>query len=259
MFTTFRLCAYHLPLLSDDRRPNRPFLLRTARNMPETFTCFPKLPFELRRIIWKQTFPASRYMREFYLPHEPIALRVNREARAVAMEHYERVPDHDQPVGDPLWRGSICFNGFIDYKIDFRYVTQYRPCEKVMRKPSNIILEDWNWAKRDDDRTAGMLLLALDEYIEGYPSLKTVVYQLHYPEARDDHSERRAPVDVHVAVQFLKAQANNHVARKCTSPAQDGMLRQAPAVIFEKCEGYSGGCMARYDGDPESPCYAKLL
>jgi len=74
---------------------------------PDTFTCFPKLPLEMRRMIWKASLPSRQCInldtflfsaREqedrspFFAternPTPPTALHISQESRAVALEHY---------------------------------------------------------------------------------------------------------------------------------------------------------------------------
>jgi 2EXR family len=62
------------------------------------FTLFPKLPLEMRLMIWKHSLPGPRLMEVFYEDTTgvckstcslPIPLHANREARDVALESYE--------------------------------------------------------------------------------------------------------------------------------------------------------------------------
>jgi hypothetical protein len=62
------------------------------------FTLFPKLPIELRRIIWRRSLPGQRVVEVLYYNFTgqcrssrpiPIALHVSSEARGVALESYE--------------------------------------------------------------------------------------------------------------------------------------------------------------------------
>jgi 2EXR family len=73
---------------------------------PETFTCFDKLPLDIRRMIWKMGLPRRRFINldsfmfagtnsgflrtvlQKHDPKLPTALRVTQESRKVALEHY---------------------------------------------------------------------------------------------------------------------------------------------------------------------------
>jgi hypothetical protein len=98
----------------------------------ETFTIFPKLPIELRRMIWRLTFP-SRRMIDLTLalqhlgrfctrrrpadPKLPVALHVNQESRSIALKTYyilfqqqPRWVNKRQPTG----MRPICFDPRVD-------------------------------------------------------------------------------------------------------------------------------------------------
>ena len=76
------------------------FPSKTPRNTLAKFTLFPKLPFELRHIIWRYNLPRRRGVEVLYddMTGEcaspcsiPMALHVNSDARGAALESYELV------------------------------------------------------------------------------------------------------------------------------------------------------------------------
>src|SRR5277367_1421779 len=88
----------------------------------ETFHLFPKLPIELRRMIWAFALPGPRQIKLFTKPDAclvrrkstkglaPIILSANREAREVALRHYE------------TWHNADAFGyQYIDFAIDGIY------------------------------------------------------------------------------------------------------------------------------------------
>ncbi|KAE9370355.1 hypothetical protein N431DRAFT_342646, partial [Stipitochalara longipes BDJ] len=71
---------------------------RIPDNACATFKLFPKLPFELRRIIWRLSLPGQRVVELLYDDTTgqckspcpvPTALHINSESRGVALESYE--------------------------------------------------------------------------------------------------------------------------------------------------------------------------
>jgi hypothetical protein len=55
-----------------------------------SFTCFAKLPPELRRMIWRYSLPGPRYLPCDKWQKGHVALETNIEARHVALEHYQK-------------------------------------------------------------------------------------------------------------------------------------------------------------------------
>ena len=93
------------------------------------FTLFPKLPLELRRKVWRESFPAGRHVsldtNSGSSPRLPTSLRVNRESRAETLRFYivlfksdlhkdkkitqqNEIPFCFNPARDSLWL-SISF------------------------------------------------------------------------------------------------------------------------------------------------------
>jgi hypothetical protein len=70
-----------------------------------SFSCFAKLPPELRRMIWRYSLSGPRYLPYDKWQMGPVALETNIEARHIALEHYQK---RDHPG---------C--GYIDFATDF--------------------------------------------------------------------------------------------------------------------------------------------
>jgi hypothetical protein len=152
----FALLALELPDPKQELSPQN-----LGRKL-ETFTCFPKLPPELRWMIWRLTFPGRR-MIDFALsvprtaklvgrratdPKLPIALYVNQESRSISLKTYYII-FQSQPIfalkkeTKPGIR-PFCF----DPKVDLVYVDFL-----------DILLL---WPRWDDEEPSGTDLKALD-------------------------------------------------------------------------------------------------
>jgi hypothetical protein len=81
-----------------------------------TFRLFPKLPLELRLMIWRKSFPEARrirmfangsdHPRQFKLPIPPIASRINRESHRETLKYYQIVEDVRIVSHGPKWPGN---------------------------------------------------------------------------------------------------------------------------------------------------------
>lgn len=91
---------------------------------PPTPTAFSDLPKELRLTIWELALmPEPPRIKEFGVPtRRPKALRINSEAREVALKHYCLVPTN---VIGGLW--SFKYVSFIDDF--FRHQLEHRPAK----------------------------------------------------------------------------------------------------------------------------------
>lgn len=123
--STYRLKSQDNAAGHDDKRPQK-------------FVQFPKLPLELRRIIWRWSLPRSRIVEIFYDPERgcwsccppPTGLRVNSESREVALEWYKL--SFATQTTPPMI--------YIDMDIDQLYVGigNFSPCQFDMAPPEYL-------------------------------------------------------------------------------------------------------------------------
>lgn len=77
-----------------EKHPTTMTLLRSGRSCEQSraFPSFPKLPREIRDMIWSMALPSKRFIVDENMSHhphrKPALLSVNREARAMVLKHY---------------------------------------------------------------------------------------------------------------------------------------------------------------------------
>ncbi|KAJ5033357.1 uncharacterized protein L3040_008475 [Drepanopeziza brunnea f. sp. 'multigermtubi'] len=131
------------------------------------FTCFPRLPLEIRRLIWKATLPGRRIVSltpSFYdgasaPPAElPVAFFINQESRSVASRHYylmfQQVCTAIRPI--VAARRLICLSPAVDQVVlsclelqqDFAVLTDlHRDHPECIEAITSLEIRDTGWFK----------------------------------------------------------------------------------------------------------------
>jgi hypothetical protein len=130
---------------------------------PKTFTLFPKLPIEIRRMIWRATFRPRRHVwsyedgagpccKRLGLTHPPIALFVNKESREEALQCYEKLDEGANRCGGYARRTPYVF---FNMKLDTLRIEKYpctqdfckdhfeKPYEEIVGQIQYLEMEEW--------------------------------------------------------------------------------------------------------------------
>ncbi|KAI9049636.1 hypothetical protein LZ554_006661 [Drepanopeziza brunnea f. sp. 'monogermtubi'] len=131
------------------------------------FTCFPRLPLEIRRLIWRATLPGRRIVSltpSFYdgarAPHAelPVASFINQESRSVASKHYYLLFQQVRTAIRPTVaaRRLICLSPAVDQVViscielrqDFAVLTDlHRDYPECMEAITSLEIRDTGWFK----------------------------------------------------------------------------------------------------------------
>jgi hypothetical protein len=130
---------------------------------PKAFTLFPKLPIEIRRMIWRATFRPRRHVwsyedgagpccKRIGLTHPPIALFVNKESREEALQCYEKLNEGAKRCGGYARRTPYVF---FNTKLDTLRIEKYpstkdfckdhfeKPYEEIVGQIQYLEMEEW--------------------------------------------------------------------------------------------------------------------
>ena len=167
------------------------------------FTLFPKLPYELRHLIWRYSLPSRRVVDVLYDDKTgeckspcpiPTALHVNSEARGVALESYELVFSTQKA------NAMVYF----DFSVDALYigVGNFSPSRS---DPTCVLFRamQYNDLKRIEN------LIIDDQIFFLYPSIEEIDYDTSDDEAQDsfdaDPNEPQRGFNKYVALERLRA------------------------------------------------------
>lgn len=146
--------------------------LRTSHSssderVPATFSLFPRLPRELRLMIWRLTLPRPRRIRQNENRMYPITLSINQESRAMALQHYKvETTKAWSAIGVPC---------YVDYSADFIHEMDLPPF--ALRNTQNLIQE-----YADSVGLESRIRSHLEGTVDMLPSLKELLVIVHYRE-----------------------------------------------------------------------------
>jgi hypothetical protein len=211
---------------------------------PAAFTLFPALPLELRQSIWTFTLPPPQIATAYSYQKPPVALHINRESRAVALQHYELFGDHEA-TDDPWHR---CVKGHIDFEVDTIQITALSPCKYVCQKIQHLRGNVWLWDHIASHRTP----LWTEFAVSKFPKLKSYLMIIHYdaelrsfgdpnPPERFDDKEFKEHVDV------VMAETNKHLEAMGAKKALEGVRWEPPTYTIVRCERDAAGLKCERD------------
>lgn len=150
---TLRLLQLELPDYEQE--------LSSQNLIPDTFTCFPRMPTEIRQMVWVIALPGRRLInlvphshdggyrqsiRDKRDPKLPITLQVNRESRHVTLKHYRISYQRPRPSTNPLvynplerHAGARCM--CVDPNVDMFYIDM-KECFNSETRVAELYLQD---------------------------------------------------------------------------------------------------------------------
>jgi 2EXR family len=195
---------------------------------------FRDLPLELRQQIWTLVLPGPRTIPVNRCLKAPLALHINREARSVALRHYELVCLEYSRTGQPI----VCLNGYIDFEVDIIHLFGLRSSEELDKKICHLQYNTWLLGNMSQAR----LFIMTDHALSKFPRLRSYKSVVHYnSNLRGVEFDLLLPGEISEErfgqqLDGMVASISRRIEEIKVTKARDGLDWEPPIYHFVRCE-----------------------